>query len=241
MSRPPPPYHLRVNKAVDRFVMIEGILRLEQLDRLSEYTYYGMGGPYMEDFRILYEACKDIQMVSTEEKEDIFKRQHFHLPCSTVQLKNVDISEFIDEYESYGQKSIFWLDNTDLKYDRFGYFKLLLTKVAEGSVVKVTLRARAADYSDRPDEFGKEFGKLLRVPQAAPPSNGVEYAELLQDMLKVASQQALEAQPETMFQPTNSFFYSDGTGMLTLTGVVCSRGDEQRFQRGVQGLGVRQS
>ena len=42
-------------------------------------------------------------------------------------------------------------------------------------------------------------------------------------MLQVAAQKALPAALPLMFQPVSSFYYSDGTGMFTLTGVVCRR------------------
>ena len=62
-----PPYHLRPNKAVDRLALVEAIKRLGRMGDLSEYTYYGLGGPYLEDFRLLYELCPEIKMVSIEE------------------------------------------------------------------------------------------------------------------------------------------------------------------------------
>ena len=70
----------------------------------------------MEDFRILYEFCKDIGMVSIEKKPEVVKRQQFHRPCSTLELLEVDIFDFVDDYESDGKLSIFWLDYTDLTY-----------------------------------------------------------------------------------------------------------------------------
>ena len=75
-----PAYHLRPNKAVDRFVLLEIIRRLEQFEDLADYTYYGLGGPYLEDFRVLYEMRDDIGMVSIESKERIFKRQALSPP-----------------------------------------------------------------------------------------------------------------------------------------------------------------
>ncbi len=55
----PPAYHLRTNKAIDRFTFIEAIRRMASPKELSECTYYGFGGPYLEDFRLLHESFPD--------------------------------------------------------------------------------------------------------------------------------------------------------------------------------------
>ena len=210
-----PAYQLRPNKAVDRFVMLELIRRLGKIETLSDYTYYSLGGPYLEDFRVLYEIHDEIGMVSLESKERVFKRQQFHLPCSTLVLKHKDIHQFIDEYESDGRKSIFWLDYTKLKYSYFEYFALLLEKVTEGSVVKITLRAEAMDWQRSPELFAEEFRTIMPDPDAFPSSMVEEYSKLLQDMIRITSQRAFPGQLPFTFVPITSFYYSDGVGMFT--------------------------
>ena len=231
-----PAYHLRPNKAVDRFVLLDVLRRLEKFENMADYTYYGLGGPYLEDFRVLYELNDDIDMVSIESNEHIFKRQHFHLPCSTLHLENVDIFQFIDGYEHDGRKSIFWLDYTNLKFSNFEYFELLLKKVAERSIVKVSLRAEPTDWRDSPERFAKEFRAIMPDPDDNPPLMNLSYAKLLQDMLKIVAQRALPGELPMMFLPITSFFYSDSSGMLTLTGIVCSRDDEKTFRKAFDGL-----
>ena len=226
-----PAYHLRPNKAVDRFVLLEVIRRLEQLEDLSHYTYYGLGGPYLEDFRVLYEMRDDIDMVSIESKERIYRRQQFHRPCSTLHLENVNLFQFIDQYDHDDVKSIFWLDYTNLKLANFEYFELLLKKVAERSIVKISLRAEATDWRGLPEGFVEEFRAIMPEPDDVPPLIDSSYAKLLQDMLKIVAQRAFPGELPMMFQPITSFFYSDSTGMLTVTGVVCSRDDESIFRK----------
>ncbi len=227
MSRPA--YHLRPNKAIDRLIMVDTIRRLEQFGGLQQYTYYGLGGPYLEDFRILYELSKDIGMVSIEINKEVLKRQAFHRPSRTVRLRCNDLAQFIDEYEPHG-KSIFWLDYTKLRYGYFESFKLLITKVFEGSVVKISLRADPRDFIKEPERFGQRFRNLMENPSSNPPAQASEYAKFIQDMLRVAVQQALPRQLGIVFQPITSFFYSDGTGMLTLTGIVCSVSEVASFR-----------
>ena len=96
-----PAYHLRPNKAADRFALMEAIRRLPRLGDggLEEYTYFGLGGPYLEDFRLLYEFCPDMGMVSIESEEEVYKRQKFHRPFRTLKLIQDEVSSYIDRYD----------------------------------------------------------------------------------------------------------------------------------------------
>ena len=230
----PPPYHLRPNKAVDRFLFFEAIRRLETSGSLSDYTYYGMGGPYLEDFRVLYELCDDIRMVSIEKSDHIFRRQLFHRPCRTLDLRYGDFFEFIDNYDAFGEKSIFWLDFTDLKLQNIEYFGDLLSKVTDGSVVKVTLLASYNYYRRDRQSFHEQFDSLRPNQETRVPRQQGAFAREILKILQVMSQKALPASLKARFQPISSFYYADGSPMVTLTGFVCSddQYDElrQRFE-----------
>jgi len=232
-----PPYHLRPNKAVDRFMFIESIRKLEKLHDLSEYTYYGLGGPYLEDFRLLYEFCPEINMVSIEKSQHTRERQKFHLPCATLSIKPGDFSSFLSNYQSAGKKSIFWMDyNEILNLSFFSEFTDLLCKVVENSMIKVTLPYRPSDYIDQPgesskaEEFRTKFGALTTEE---PTSNPEEFALILQGMARKVAEEALplgETPNEALvFQPISSFWYSDmeckdSPYMFTMTGIVCRGG-----------------
>ena len=220
-----PPYHLRPNKSVDRLLLVEVIRKLETREDLDKYTYYGFGGPYLEEFRLLYELCPNIKMVSIEEDEQIYKRQRFHLPCANLKLINEQFSFFLAEYESKDEKSVFWLDYTELKYGAFDDFMTLLTKVTADSVIKITLRAKPNDFHDKAEEFRSMFGQVLPNSSIEPPRKNPEFASLLQEMLQVAAEKALPTSSDLTFLPLSSFYYSDGTDMFTLTGMVCLRKD----------------
>jgi hypothetical protein len=237
----PPPYHLRVNKAADRFALIEAIRRLPGLGgELKEYTYYGLGGPYLEDMRLLYEFYPEITEVSIEIDKEIRKRQEFHRPCAsnTLQLEVGDIGAYVRLYEPNDKKSIFWLDYTGLDFSCFGDFMALLPKLAPGSMVKVTLRADPRDYwvisrkDEKPvkskkretEKFRVKFDTLMPQSVTNLPWKVADFAHLVQQMLQISVQQALSAQStNTDFHPISSFFYSDGTWMFTATGIVWTR------------------
>jgi hypothetical protein len=98
-----------------------------------------------------------------------------------------------------------------------------------------TLRAEPRDYIKTPEEFQKKFETLMPSPSADPPSTSAQFARLVQDMTRIASQQELSSAMPMMFQPVASFYYSDGTGMFTLTGVVCLRAEAPRVRAAFRG------
>ena len=233
-----PAYQLRPNKAVDRHMLMETIRHLVKIhpDGIHGYTYHGFGGPYLEDFRLLYETYPEIRMVSIEKDTETFRRQKFHLPCKSLELVNKSLSEFIGKYDPEDNKSIFWLDYTALKYSCFTDFQSVLGVVADGSMVKITLRAEPKDFQtqDRKlskdgEKFSKTFRDFLPTPTTSPPARQKHFATLLQDMVKIAAQRVLPTD-KIKFVPVTSFYYRDITPMFTLTGIVCNVNSENKLK-----------
>lgn len=237
-----PSYHLRINKSADRFTLIETIRRLPKLNNiLDEYTYFSLGGPFLEDMRLLYDFYPEIRMVSIEENRKIFLRQKFHLPCGPQQLtlQNCDITSFIDDFELTDDKSIFWLDYTDLDLNCFTDFEKLLNKLSQGSIIKITIRADPRDYWIIPkntekrkqkhwkiQQFQRKFGDYLPRQDEIPSWRSEEFAFLLQEMLQIVVQNSFSAEITNLtFYPISSFYYSDSTWMFSLTGIIWPRTD----------------
>jgi hypothetical protein len=235
-----PAYHLRVNKTVDRLTLIDAVKRIARLNNLAEYTYYGFGGPYLEDFRLLYEFYPEIKMVSIESDDETFKRQRFHAPCNESQLKlrKLNFKSFLARYDPRDEKSIFWLDYTGLEFGNFEDFMLLLGNVSANSIIKITLRCESTDYigkDDKQEEFRQKFEEVLPYSYATPPIHLVDFAELLQDMVQIAAQKSLSSGMPMTFHPISSFCYKDGVGMFTLTGVVCQRTETAKINAAFKG------
>ena len=220
-----PPYHLRTNKAVDRAALVEAIGILANGESLGNYTYYGMGGPFLEDHRLLYSAYPQLRLVSIEEDEQTYQRQHFHRPCSDeiLDLRHQDFRSFLRTYETTDQKSIVWADYTGLQYEHIDNFVALLQTLPNGSMVKTTLQCQARSYLKDAVQrhFRTQFGAVLSASVTIPAQEH-QFAGMLQGMMQVAAQQALHGIGNREFQPVSSIYYKDGVGMYTLTGVLCS-------------------
>jgi hypothetical protein len=239
-----PPYHLRVNKAVDRFVFLEAVRMLAQSGRVPALTYYGFGGPFLDEFRFLYETCPSIRMVSIEENEEILKRQRFHVPCRKLELVHDQSSSYLARLSPGQGGGAFWLDYTGLEYQAFDDLMVVLEKTQGTSLVKVTLRAEPKDFEDdalesrdaKVERFQRAFGNVLPQQSVSPPTRHADFAAMLQEMVRVACQKALTGFVGKECLPLTSFYYADGVGMYTFTGVVCPTADKTGVRARFQGL-----
>ena len=223
-----PPYHLRLNKAIDRFLLVDILDRLKRHCDISDYTYYGLGGPYLEDCRLIHDWCPEIQIVSIENKYQIFKRQEFHRFSKNLKLIKKDFAEFLLNFSDSG-RVIFWLDYTDRELKRFNEFGSILGKVSEGSIVKITIRAER----DRQNltKFKEQYPKILPPLSQHDIYKASGLVKLLQDMLQIVAQRALPASGESIFQILNSSYYKEPTQMLNVTGIVCNRCEVLKLQQ----------
>ena len=81
---------------------VEAIQRIADLKDLTEYTYFGLGGPFLEDFRILNDFFGDLKSVSIEVNEEVIKRQQFHLPRRDIRLRHTSFHAFLGGYTAPG-------------------------------------------------------------------------------------------------------------------------------------------
>ena len=224
-----PPYHLRVNKAIDRLLLVKILDILKRHCDLSNYTYYGFGGPFLEDCRLIHNRCPEVRIVSIETNQQTFKRQEFHQFSKNLELRREDFSSFLANFSSNGGE-IFWLDYTDLRLKHFEEFVSVLGQVSENSVVKITIRAEP--YEKEWEDFEREYGQLLPPsPKKTDIGRLLPFTNLLQEMLQVASQQALPASGESVFQLLDSSHYRDQTHMLSITGIVCNKSKVSKIRR----------
>ncbi len=247
-----PAYQLRPYKAVDRALLIDILTKLDGYAPFStpdtDYTYYSLGGPFLEDFRVIQQRFPNISLVSIESNLHTFRRQKFQRPSKRIRLVHKSLSDFITEMSDSGP-CIFWLDYIDNTYARFDEFMKLLSQVGEKSIVKVTLRAEMQDWRLNTEEkekaLSKEVAELLekrfleefRIEYAKVSPSAVEsgmfrenrFPKLLQDMLQIATEKALPAGAGLVFQPLASTRYSDKTQMLSLVGIVCSPNDRNKI------------
>lgn len=243
-----PPYHLRPNKAVDRFLFIELLSIISNMisPGISGYTYHSLGGPFLDDFRVLHQNFPNIKMVCIEQDENTHKRQKFNKPHRKIKFINKTFSDFFAEYELTG-KDIFWLDYTNLKLSNFTEFQSVLEKIEEYGIIKITLnvntenivRSSSADKRSKfIEKFKEDFSEV--IPADLDDESDFRQANfpyLIQRMLQVSIQNILTDPTKLIFQPLTSFYYKDGQPVLTLTGIVLDKNNHTSLKQKIAELG----
>lgn len=139
------PYRLRPNKAVDRELFLSLLTRLAPKLSLERYHYVGLGGPFLEDFRLVHARLGIAKMTCVETEEQIHKRQIFNRPIACVECVHTTLENFLDETDLEAP-AIIWFDYTEPKgiTAQMERFARTIGTVAIGSVLRVTLNANPA-------------------------------------------------------------------------------------------------
>jgi hypothetical protein len=226
------PYQLRTNKAIERQLFLELLSRLDRaLHFQQKYEYIGLGGPFMEDFRILHDSFPGLPMISIERESEVLKRQQFNRPHSAITFKRIDVTAFVQTYRPE-RKLIAWLDYTAASelLDQTREFQDLLSKAPSVSVLKITVNANAASapaageatlpiQRRRYQSLCERFGHL--------PLNWFNegcvvarrYPDTILRIVELSVLEKLKDLPGFDFQPLCVFSYADGQRMLTITGL----------------------
>ncbi len=141
-----PAYHLRLNKAVDRFFMID-LLRCFSQKELANYRYVGLGGPFLEDFKLMGNFFPSLRTISFELKNYVFLRQKFNKPTKLVALQHGDIVTGVRKLAGKRDPLIVWFDSTQGTKEVFDGFISILESVPDRSIVRVTMRLGRRDVN----------------------------------------------------------------------------------------------
>lgn len=238
------PYHLRQNKAIDRYAFIELLSKIDKFCNICEYSYIGFGGHSLEDFKYIHSYFGISKMISIEEDEEVYKRQQFNQPHNCIDCYLKTSSDFINDFQRTDE-TIIWLDYTkpsDLR-NQIEEFQIIINKLLPCDVIKITLNAHAASYLQaQPGAKSDEIQKSRLEELRRRLGDIFPYAEVTTDMmtqkrfpealclvLRFAANLANQGRPDVYFQPITSFSYSDGQEMLTVTGIILEQEQESNF------------
>jgi hypothetical protein len=238
------PYHLRPNKAIERQLFIELLLKINRIRTLSDYVYIGFGGPFLEDFKLIQAYFDNKRMISLEIEPHTYQRQLFNKPLACIECLNMSSGDYIDAY-SLKENAIIWLDYVEPKKlaDQLSEFQSLLEQIRHYDVVKITLNANPDALGDKgttPEAkkkhrfqvFKSRVGKLL-PPEVDAQLDKEQFGQALCGVLKNAAQTQIQTRKDSqnsVFQPFTAFVYSDGPHqMLTLTGILLHQNELKDF------------
>jgi hypothetical protein len=248
------PYRLRPNKAVDRELFLAMLMRLAPNLGLENYHYVSLGGPFLEDFRLIHGRLGIAKMTCIETDEEVHKRQLFNRPIASIECIHKTLEDYLDETD-FDSPAIIWFDYTEPKgiTTQIERFARTIGTVPIGSVLRITLNANPAslgkpnpkdlsvevegdvsvDRTQKPTiqewrlaRFKERLGALFPSGLTADGMNFKTYGQSLLRALKLAvDKEALSFRDRRMVW-TLATHYADGQAMVTATLVVCQNEDK---------------
>ena len=247
------PYRLRPNKAVDRELFLSLLMRLSPSLSLEKYHYVGLGGPFLEDFRLVHGRLGLIHMTCLESEEEVHKRQVFNRPIASIECVHLTLEDYLDGHD-FDTPAIIWFDYTEPKgiTSQIERFARTIGTVPIGSVLRVTLNANPTSLG-KPDSselsvevdgavsgdravkptiqewrlarFRERLGALFPSGLSAGGMSFKTYGVSLLRVLKLAvDKEALNFRDRRIVWALGTH-YADGQAMVTAALVVCAADD----------------
>lgn len=246
-------YRLRPNKAVDRELFLSLLSRLGGKLHLEDYVYVGLGGPFLEDFRLIHARIGVDKMVCVENEKAVHLRQSFNRPIESIQCVHAKLEEFLEATE-FEVPVVLWLDFTEPKtvVGQIETFARQACELPLFSVVRITLNANPTSLGKPPaekmavalpGEASKAGGsetelewRLAKFKERLGGStpNGLKpdamthrnFGPSLLEALRLCSEREILDHPERKLVWALATHYSDGQAMITATAVVVPDADQ---------------
>jgi len=188
-------------------------------------------------------------MVSTERDKETCKRQHFNTCCKNVTLLDVEFTEYLSALFPTDRPTITWADFTDCSEVELKQVSGIARRATPLSVLRVTLMAESPIYrklhlrqnqkripQNRESKLAKcidDFREMATIGNVAHDA-GIfvsdmfmqpKYPTLLAHV--VLGIIASSCSPPKTFVPLHAVKYSDGTVMMSVTGIFCTDAAEE--------------
>jgi hypothetical protein len=243
------PYRLRPNKAVDRELFLSLLMRLAPALSLEQYRYVGLGGPFLEDFRLIHARLGIAKMTCIETEEQVHRRQLFNRPVPSIVCVHSKLEEYLDEHD-FAEPVIIWFDYTEPRgiTTQIERFARTIGTVPIGSVLRVTLNANptslgtpdprdlsvevddeaSEDRAVRPtiqewrlERFRERLGSLFPSGLTADGMIHKNYGVSLLRAVKLAVENEALSFRDRSIVWALATHYADGQAMVTAALVVC--------------------
>lgn len=226
-------YSLRPSKSIQRQLVFEGVRKLQTNLDLENMVYIGFGSIWFTDFMLAHKLLGIRDMISIEGHEVGFHRARFNAPLATVSVKHGysgDILVELFEDESLRKKPwLIWLDyDYDLNEAVRDDLRAVVENAPANSILLTTFNGVEMKYGaapDRPERLRDILGAV--VPDDLPKNayKGERLHETLCDLtLDFLQSAAADMARPGGFLPAFRIIYQDGAPMITVGGVLPSKG-----------------
>lgn len=241
-SSPGAGYKLRPNKAVDRELFLSLLTRLSAPLKIEQYQYIGLGGAFLEDFRLVHSRTGISKMTSIDSDEQTHLRQIFNRPVETVECIHSTLDEYLETTE-FETPVVLWMDFTDPSelQSQIDLFATQVTELPEESMLRITLNANPSSLGNPGSDVIRDGVKEWRLerlkerlPEQCPAEitpeqlTQKEYGRTLLKILSLAADKALLLTPNLDIVWCLATQYSDGQFMVTATAIITE--DKERVE-----------
>jgi hypothetical protein len=224
------PYHLRTNKTIDRDIFLDLLSRLKLSSPIQEYEYVSLGGPMLEDFKLIHYRLELSKLSSIEKDPSVITRQEFNKPFNCISCIQTTTKTFIDDFTAVNP-SIFWLDYTTTQWrSQFEECRTLISKLNFHDIFKVTLNANPDCLGNQNDGDEKIIENFKNKASSSYTSENIRindlkaldrFANVITKVIQNVAESALKHSDDLFFEPLTIFRYKDGPHqMLSITGIV---------------------
>ena len=230
-------YNLRPNKFIERQLFVE-LLTKVCTEPPEQYVYVSLGGPQLEDQRLVHQRLGLKKLVSLEADSVIHKRQLFNRRPFFIQCWNKSTKDFVNDFDTftnlYSEEAfIIWLDYAEAKARREQVieYETLLNKLKDGDLVKITMNANPKTLGEIRSGENHEDAQKRRVevlreqlddylpetPRYTEMTNR-GFVPILCSVIETASLKAVRSDPRSQPISLAAFVYQDGPHqILTVT------------------------
>lgn len=244
------PYHLRVNKYVERQLFLDLLGLIDRVQRIRESVYVSLGGPYLEDHAAIHWRFGTLDLVSVEGDYTTYERQLFNRPMELISCIRCTTGDLIAGFDRFAedfqdQRFVIWLDYASARQRQTQLRELqaLVAQLLPGDIVKVTLNAELAtlfpqDVDQEEEKQRLALDKLRRKLAEYFVTDPVDHkrmtpagvASILVESIQKSVLDGLAGSQHLRAQPLAFFRYSDGEHqMLTVSLIILSEQQSSNF------------
>ncbi|MBM0740245.1 hypothetical protein JOY44_01055 [Phormidium sp. CLA17] len=233
-------YILRPAKSIERKMLGEAFRCLSIFSPVDQYQYIGFGSTYFSDFYVFHKTLNIRKMYSIERDTNNKKRFEFNRPFGCIEICFGESNDILPTMQWKDTKSIVWLDyDYKLNESVISDIKTVFSSACSGSVIAISVNAEPAPVGDRFNELIRNVGED-RIPVGIDEKdfNKWNTANVYRDVINNEIQETivnrnggLDTNDKLIYRQLFNFHYEDNAKMLTVGGILYSRGQEPEFSR----------
>lgn len=251
------PYRLRPNKSVDRELFLSLLTRLAATLEMESYQYIGLGGAFLEDFRLVHARLGISDMVCIESKKAVHKRQLFNRPIDCIECVHDTMENYLDSTE-LEKPAVIWFDYTNpgTLTTQIERFSRTIAEVPLKSILRITTNASPSSLGKpkedevaveignmdshngnkktiqewRLDRFRERLGNLFPSSLTADGMNYKNYGKSVLTAISLSVEKEVLSLQDRKIIWSLATHYADGQAMVTATLIVCGPNEEELEQ-----------